>query len=87
MVRATIDRLCVALETHRDSGKPVVISSAYSGFAIDIITGYCFARSYNLLDDQTFERSYHHAFSKARSGMHWIRHFPWMFNMMKYLPQ
>lgn len=87
LVRKTVDKLTDALQTHKHSEEPVVVSSAYSGFAIDVITDYAFARSYNLLDDQTFRRSMHSAFSKARSGMHWIRHFPWLFNVLKKLPR
>ena len=87
LVRNTVDKLTDALQTHKNSGEPVVVSSAYSGFAIDVITDYCFSNSYNLLDDQTFHKSMHHAFSKARSGMHWIRHFPWLFEVLKRLPR
>lgn len=87
LVRQTVDKLTDALQTHKHSEEPVVVSSAYSGFAIDVITDYAFARSYNLLDDQTFQKSMHSAFSKARSGMHWIRHFPWLFDVLKKLPR
>ena len=87
VIRDTVDKLTDALQTHKNSGEPVLVSSAYSGFAIDVITDYCFANSYNLLDDQTFHKSMHHAFSKARSGMHWIRHFPWLFEVMKLMPR
>ena len=87
LVGKTVDKLTDALQTHKTSGKPVLMSSAYSGFAIDVITDYCFAESYNLLDDQTFEKSMHNAFSKARSGMHWIRHFPRLFVVLKWLPR
>lgn len=87
LVGKTVDKLTDALQTHRNSGEPVLMSSAYSGFAIDVITDYCFAKSYNLLDDQTFQKSMHHAFSRARSGMHWIRHFPRLFDVLKWLPR
>ncbi|KAL9614498.1 MAG: hypothetical protein Q9167_001026 [Letrouitia subvulpina] len=69
LVRHTVDKLTDALQTHKNSGEPVVVSSAYSGFAIDVITDYAFAQSYNLLDDQTFQKSMHSAFSKARSEL------------------
>ena len=83
----TVNKLTEALQTHKNSEKPVALSSAYSGFAIDVITEYCFAKSSNLLDDQTFRKSMHSAFSKARSGMHWIRHFPRLFSVLKWLPR
>ena len=87
LVVETVDKLTDALQTHKNSGEPVLMSSAFSGFAIDVITDYCFAKSYNLLDDQTFEKSMHNAFSRARSGMHWIRHFPRLFDVLKWLPR
>ena len=87
LVVKTVNKLTDVLQTHKKSGEPVVVSSAYSGFAIDVITDYCFAKSSNLLDDQTLEKSMHSSFSKARSGMHWIRHFPRLFNVLKRLPR
>ena len=87
LVRKTVDKLTDALQTHKGSKEPVVVSSAYSGFAVDVITEYAFAQSYNLLDDPTFQKSMHSAFSSARAGMHWIRHFPWLFDIMKRLPR
>ena len=87
LVRKTVDKLTDALQSHKGSVEPVVVSSAYSGFAVDVITDYAFAQSYNLLDDQTFQKSMHSAFSTARAGMHWIRHFPWLFDVMKRLPR
>ena len=87
VVVKTVNKLTDALQTHKGSLEPVVVSSAYSGFAIDVITDYCFAKSSNLLDDQTFQKSMHSAFSKARSGMHWIRHFPHLFDVLKWVPR
>ena len=87
VIHKTIDILTDALKTHAGSGKPVTVSSAYSGFAIDVISDYCFAKSFNVLEDTNFEHSMHAAFSKARAGMHFLRHFPWLMKIFKKLPR
>ncbi len=87
LVRKGIDKLTEALQTHKDSPQPVVLNSAYSAFAIDIISEYCFANCFNYLDDKTFETSMNEAFSKSRSGLHYTAHFPWLFQILRRLPR
>lgn len=87
LVRKAVDKLTDALQTHKNSGQPVVLNSAYSAYAIDIISEYCFANCFKLLDDTTFRTSMNEAFSRSRSGLHWTAHFPWLFQILKRLPR
>ena len=87
MVRNAVDKLTNALQTHKNSGQPIVLNSAYSAYSIDIISDYCFAKSWRLLNDQTFQTSMNEAFSKSRSGLHWTAHFPWLFQILRRLPR
>ena len=87
VVRKAVDKLTDALQTHKNSGQPVVLNSAYSAYAIDIISEYCFANCFKLLDDTTFRTSMNEAFSRSRSGLHWTAHFPWLFQILRRLPR
>ena len=87
LIRDSVDKLTDALQTHKESGVPLKISNAYFAFTIDVITDYCFAKSSHQLDDHSFQKSADHAFSKAKSGTYWIRHFPWLFHVLKILPR
>ena len=87
LVRDTVNKLTNALSTHKGTGKPVTVTSAYSGFATDIISEYAFARNFNLLDDHTFSNTMSEAFSKGRAGLHWAAHFPILFQILIRLPK
>ena len=87
LVCNAVDKLTNAMQTHKNSGQPVVLNSAYSAYSIDIISEYCFANSFNMLDDHSFRTSMNEAFSKSRSGLHWTAHFPWLFQILRRLPR
>jgi cytochrome P450 len=50
-------KLCSRLEEFKGTGQPVNLSDAFGCVATDAVTGYCFHKSYNVLDSPDFAAS------------------------------
>ena len=86
VIRSTIEKLSKRLEISREKGESVPIRLAYESFGTDVITEYCFARSYNCLDDPTYNLSYHDMVLEAgRLGVIG-KHVPWLPILLNNLP-
>ena len=86
VIQAAVDKLCTKLESSRTSGKKVNLMHAYTAMTGDVVTGYCFPKSYGLLDQPDFAPDYHDLWISILSGSHVLKQFPWMFPLMLSFP-
>ncbi|KAI4284772.1 MAG: hypothetical protein L6R38_001172 [Xanthoria sp. 2 TBL-2021] len=53
----------------------------------DVVTEYCFPKSYGLLDQPDFAPDFHDLWISILSNSHVLKQFPWMFPMMLTFPE
>ncbi|KAL1615381.1 hypothetical protein SLS54_009035 [Diplodia seriata] len=70
LIKQNIIKLAKNVETWAGTGRPLKLVDSISCFATDVITEYCFGRSYGFLDDPTMQKSLYNA---IHTGMDDIR--------------
>ncbi|KAF2424505.1 cytochrome P450 [Tothia fuscella] len=85
-IRQTAENLCQRLESYARSDTPVAISAAYSSFTTDIITEYCFGKSYNLLDQDHFVPNLQAANDAMVAMLPALKQAPWLHKIMRLIP-
>ncbi|OCK93440.1 cytochrome P450 [Cenococcum geophilum 1.58] len=84
-VRNTAQKLCDALDDY--AGKePVVLSTAFSSFATDIVTEYAFARCYHFLDRPGFQPNLQTAMDALADMIPLLKQAPWIHKLMRAIP-
>jgi cytochrome P450 len=84
-IRETAEKLCRRLQSYADLG-PVTISIAYSSFTTDVITEYCFDKSYNFLDGDEFLPNLQAAINSFGESLPVLKQAPWLHKVMRLIP-
>lgn len=85
-IEEAVKKVCYRFEEHRMKGQPVNIMHAYCAMAGEVVSGYCFPKSYGLLDHLDFAPDYHDLWISILSGSHILKQFPWIFPLMVSFP-
>ena len=86
VIRDKVDKLCRILAAGAD-GQVVRLGRAWMALTADIITEYCFAKSYDQLDSPDFEDTMHEALIAIYVTGHFALHFPIVFPILDVLPE
>jgi len=86
VISSRIESLCNRFREFRKSHQPVNLGVAYSAMTTDIITEYCFARSYGFLAKPDFAPEWLETLMAAAEASHLIKQFGWMYAVMQALP-
>jgi cytochrome P450 len=81
-----IEKLMKRFEGIYKDQEVVQLSDAFSALSSDIITYYCFGKSWNLLEDKTFCSDVRMATNEATEVVHLNRFFPWMVHLPYIIP-
>lgn len=85
-VKETVTKLCNRIDKAVRDGNPFDILHGFKAVSIDVITGFAFDFSYNLLDREDLGKSFCKE-SEARLGSHWIAmYFPIIHSILPRLP-
>jgi cytochrome P450 len=84
-IRETAEKLCRRLKSYANLG-PVTISTAYSSFTTDIITEYCFEKSFNFLDRDHFLPNLQAANDSLGELLPILKQAPWLHKIMRLIP-
>ncbi|EKG14170.1 Cytochrome P450, partial [Macrophomina phaseolina MS6] len=76
LIKQNMMKLCNNVEGFAGTGKPLKLVDAISCFATDVITEYCFGRSYGFLNDPSMEKSLYTAIHGGMDAVIAFRHFP-----------
>ncbi|KAL8726449.1 MAG: hypothetical protein Q9181_006046 [Wetmoreana brouardii] len=87
VIHAAVDKLCAKFEECKKDGKKINLMHAYTAMTGDVVTEYCFPKSYGLLDKPDFAPEYHDLWISILSGSHVLKQFPWMFPLMLSFPE
>lgn len=82
-----VKKLCSVFEKHRANGQPLDLSSLYRCLAIDVITEYCFPKSYGFLDYEDLPRGFFQSMRNFSQVSLWHRHFPFIFQLFQLIPR
>ncbi|EMC97785.1 hypothetical protein BAUCODRAFT_31780 [Baudoinia panamericana UAMH 10762] len=86
VVRSKLDLLCGRLEDALETRKPVDVELAFMALTTDIITEYCFARSYNFIKHPDFAPDWLKATVGAVEASMLGRYLPFLPAVMKAMP-
>ncbi|KKY16502.1 putative cytochrome p450 [Diplodia seriata] len=86
LIKQNIIKLAKNVETWAGTGRPLKLVDSISCFATDVITEYCFGRSYGFLDDPTMQKSLYNAIHTGMDVVIPFRHFPLYQKLFYSLP-
>lgn len=75
LIKQNMVKLSKNIETFAGTGKPLSLVDSISCFATDVITEYCFGRSYGFLDDPSMQKSLYTAIHGGIASVVPFRHF------------
>ena len=87
VIQAAVDKLCDKLSECGKGHKKINLMHAYTAMTGDVVTEYCFPKSYGLLDQPDFAPDYHDLWVSIASNSHVLKQFPWMFPLMLSFPE
>lgn len=54
VVQKEVKKLCSRIREYKGKGKPVNMNNAFAALAGDVVSTFCFARNYKVLDEPDF---------------------------------
>ncbi|KAH7319018.1 cytochrome P450 [Rhexocercosporidium sp. MPI-PUGE-AT-0058] len=81
------NKLKSRLEEFKGTDQPVNLSNAFRSLATDVVTEYCFHKSYNLLDESEFAASFQRAIRDFPEIGVWHRHFGLILDIFAAMPR
>lgn len=87
VIQGTVDKLCAKMEETVRDEKKINLMHAYSAMTGDVVTAYCFPKSYGLLDQPDFAPDFYNLWVSILSNSHVLKQFPWMFPLMLSFPE
>ena len=86
VVKAKVDLFCSRVQEVVSRGEIVNLEVAFMAMATDIITEYCFAKSYGFLEQPGFAPDFAKTIVSGSEASNLGRFLPWMVPLMKSLP-
>jgi cytochrome P450 len=83
VIRDKVELMVKGITDAKNTGEVLVLSNAFSAFAGDVITEYCFGFCYNHLDSPGFKDNFHLAFMAVSAFGHLAMQFPLMHPVSK----
>ncbi|KAG4434267.1 hypothetical protein IFR05_010257 [Cadophora sp. M221] len=86
-LKSICNKLQSRLEEFKGTGQPVNLSNAFRSLATDVVTEYCFHKSYDLLDEPDFAASFQRAIRDFPEIGTWHRHFGLILDIFAAMPR
>ncbi len=86
-LRGITSKLKFRLDEFKGNGQTVNLSNAFRSLATDVVTEYCFYKSYNLLDVSDFAASFQKAIRDFPEIGIWHRHFGLILDIFSAMPR
>jgi len=86
VIQERVDVLLERLKGFRDTGEVLMASWAFAAFTNDIVMMYCFGRCDRRLEAEDFDPSYRDASFFGSTAGSFMKHAPWVNNLMQALP-
>jgi hypothetical protein len=86
-IQAVIENLSRRLREFRESKEPVNLGNAYAALTMDIISEYCFAKSYGCVDRPDFAPEWPKVMEAASAQSALNKQFPSILKFFKMMPE
>lgn len=86
IMKERVGKLIERFEEFYNEKKPVNICDVFAALTSDIITCYCYGKSWDFLDSKDFRSDIHKAGEDFTRFSHINRFFPFIFSLMRVLP-
>jgi hypothetical protein len=86
IIQERVDALANVLVDYHKADKVVQLDIGFTAFSGDIIGEFAFAKKFAAIESPNFVDTFHEAFRAAVQGSHIAVHLPWVFPLMKSLP-
>jgi hypothetical protein len=84
---AKIKKLARRLQEHHDTQSILQIDNAFVALTSDVITDYCYGKSWDFLDDKYFRSEIRVAANDSNAFVHLYRFFPWLEDALPLIPE
>jgi hypothetical protein len=84
---AVVENLCRRLREFRELKEPVNIGNAYAALAMDVISEYCFAKSYGCVDRPDFAPEWPKVINAVSAQSALNKQFPSILKLFKMMPE
>ena len=85
-VRSLVDVLCERFTECQKSREPVNLGTAYTALSTDVITEYCFGKSYGFLTEPDMAAEWPSVLLGVAQISHLLKQFGWLYPLMKSMP-
>lgn len=86
MIVSNVEDLCNRFQQFQRTGEPLNLHYAYSALTTDIITEYCFAKSYGCVNEPSFAPQFPDGIDSVARSSHLNKQFGWLMSLMKMMP-
>ncbi|PLB53537.1 cytochrome P450 [Aspergillus steynii IBT 23096] len=87
MIELRVQQLVQRLEEFHHDQTPVCLDDAYAALTSDIITHYCYGRSWGYLETKNFHSDVREVLKDVTGFVHINRCFPWFTGLMRMVPE
>jgi cytochrome P450 len=86
VIHTKLRKLCSKIETYAQTGRVLPLHRAWTAYAGDVVTEFCFAKAYDHLDSPDFQETFHEPMHAACESSTVLMQFPWLWPIMNSLP-
>jgi hypothetical protein len=86
-IRAVVDNLCRRMREFGDSKEPLNVGIAFAALTMDVITEYCFAKSYGCVDRPDFAPEWPKVIDAVSAQSALNKQFPSVLKIFKMMPE
>lgn len=87
VIREKLKTLCSRIENeYAGTDRVLPLHRAWTAYAGDVVTEFCFAKAYGHLDSPDFKETFHEAMHAACESSTVLMQFPWLWPVMNSLP-
>lgn len=86
-MQSLVDKISQRLATeYAGKGKVLILNDVFGCLSGDVITNLAFARSYHLIESETWESPFTNAVNNMVHTTHWTAQFEWVLPIMNVIP-
>jgi cytochrome P450 len=86
LLSTLVAKLCSRIEEYRQLGQPVSLRPAYSAFTTDVVTNYCFNKSWEHLEHPDFDQEWQEVTFGTMKGLNLLKQAPWLYKIVRAMP-
>lgn len=86
VIRARLKKLCSKIEDYAGTDRVLPLHRAWTAYAGDVVTEFCFAKAYDHLESPDFKETFHEPMHAVCQSSTVLMQFPWLWPIMNSLP-